>query len=286
MKFLGILICCLMLGLSSVTFAEQPTTVFSKIVNTKSMQGEIPELDGLRYANLQKNANNILADKTRKMLGQIGGSGTISYEVKLNRSALVGILLKANNGSRTVYQAVNLDTTTGSEFSISDFVGTGNEVQEILGSYEGVLFADRGLYTRTNEGNAYDKFVPYNQLLSILRVGDAGRILTAYGVTRAVEDKFMTLKAGELLVLQLEANRTTGYSWAVENNGYPNKFYEVGRSYVMPANAANNKVGMPGQEIIVFGAQESGEYRITMEYKRSWEKGSGFDKFGFTVRVL
>ena len=54
MRILGILLCCLILGLSTVAFAEQPTTVFSKVVATKNMQGEIPEIDGLRYTNLQK----------------------------------------------------------------------------------------------------------------------------------------------------------------------------------------------------------------------------------------
>lgn len=54
MRILGILLCCLMLGLSSVAFAEQLTTVYSKVVATKNMQGEIPEIDGLRYTNLQK----------------------------------------------------------------------------------------------------------------------------------------------------------------------------------------------------------------------------------------
>ena len=281
MRILGILLCCLILGLSTVAFAEQPTTVFSKVVATKNMQGEIPEIDGLRYTNLQKSVNGILNSKVKDLLAQVGGSGTVSYEVKLNR-----ILLKATNGGRTAYQAVNLDMTTGNEFSIRDFVGEGNAVHEILGAYEGVLFADNGIYTRTSSGAAYSNFVSYSKLFPLLRTGEAGRLLTVYGLTRAVEDKVVTVKAGELLALQLESNRTTGYSWFVEGNGYAGQFYELGRSYVLPGNAANNRTGMPGLEIIVFGAQEPGEYKVNMEYKRAWEKGSGFDKFSFTVKVL
>ena len=286
MRILGILLCCLILGLSTVAFAEQPTTVFSKVVATKNMQGEIPEIDGLRYTNLQKSVNGILNSKVKDLLAQVGGSGTVSYEVKLNRPSLVGILLKATNGGRTDYQAVNLDMTTGNEFSIRDFVGEGNAVHEILGAYEGVLFADNGIYTRTSSGAAYSNFVSYSKLFPLLRTGEAGRLLTVYGLTRAVEDKVVTVKAGELLALQLESNRTTGYSWFVEGNGYAGQFYELGRSYVLPGNAANNRTGMPGLEIIVFGAQEPGEYKVNMEYKRAWEKGSGFDKFSFTVKVL
>lgn len=286
MRILGILLCCLILGLSTVAFAEQPTTVFSKVVATKNMQGEIPEIDGLRYTNLQKSVNGILNSKVKDLLAQVGGSGTVSYEVKLNRPSLVGILLKATNGCRTAYQAVNLDMTTGNEFSIRDFVGEGNAVHEILGAYEGVLFADNGIYTRTSSGAAYSNFVSYSKLFPLLRTGEAGRLLTVYGLTRAVEDKVVTVKAGELLALQLESNRTTGYSWFVEGNGYAGQFYELGRSYVLPGNAANNRTGMPGLEIIVFGAQEPGEYKVNMEYKRAWEKGSGFDKFSFTVKVL
>lgn len=286
MRILGILLCCLILGLSTVAFAEQPTTVFSKVVATKNMQGEIPEIDGLRYTNLQKSVNGILNSKVKDLLAQVGGSGTVSYEVKLNRPSLVGILLKATNGGHTAYQAVNLDMTTGNEFSIRDFVGEGNAVHEILGAYEGVLFADNGIYTRTSSGAAYSNFVSYSKLFPLLRTGEAGRLLTVYGLTRAVEDKVVTVKAGELLALQLESNRTTGYSWFVEGNGYAGQFYELGRSYVLPGNAANNRTGMPGLEIIVFGAQELGEYKVNMEYKRAWEKGSGFDKFSFTVKVL
>lgn len=286
MRILGILLCCLILGLSTVAFAEQPTTVFSKVVATKNMQGEIPEIDGLRYTNLQKSVNGILNSKVKDLLAQVGGSGTVSYEVKLNRPSLVGILLKATNGGRTAYQAVNLDMTTGNEFSIRDFVGEGNAVHEILGAYEGVLFADNGIYTRTSSGAAYSNFVSYSKLFPLLRTGEAGRLLTVYGLTRAVEDKIVTVKAGELLALQLESNRTTGYSWFVEGNGYAGQFYELGRSYVLPGNAVNNRTGMPGLEIIVFGAQEPGEYKVNMEYKRAWEKGSGFDKFSFTVKVL
>ena len=286
MRILGILLCCLILGLSTVAFAEQPMTVFSKVVATKNMQGEIPEIDGLRYTNLQKSVNGILNSKVKDLLAQVGGSGTVSYEVKLNRPSLVGILLKATHGGRTAYQAVNLDMTTGNEFSIRDFVGEGNAVHEILGAYEGVLFADNGIYTRTSSGAAYSNFVSYSKLFPLLRTGEAGRLLTVYGLTRAVEDKVVTVKAGELLALQLESNRTTGYSWFVEGNGYAGQFYELGRSYVLPGNAANNRTGMPGLEIIVFGAQEPGEYKVNMEYKRAWEKGSGFDKFSFTVKVL
>ena len=286
MRILGILLCCLILGLSTVAFAEQPMTVFSKVVATKNMQGEIPEIDGLRYTNLQKSVNGILNSKVKDLLAQVGGSGTVSYEVKLNRPSFVGILLKATNGGRTAYQAVNLDMTTGNEFSIRDFVGEGNAVHEILGAYEGVLFADNGIYTRTSSGAAYSNFVSYSKLFPLLRTGEAGRLLTVYGLTRAVEDKVVTVKAGELLALQLESNRTTGYSWFVEGNGYAGQFYELGRSYVLPGNAANNRTGMPGLEIIVFGAQEPGEYKVNMEYKRAWEKGSGFDKFSFTVKVL
>ena len=286
MRILGILLCCLMLGLSSVAFAEQLTTVYSKVVATKNMQGEIPEIDGLRYTNLQKNANSILAARVKDLLAQVGGSGKVSYEVKLNRPSLVGILLKATNGGRRAYQAVNLDMTTGNEFSIRDFVGEGNAIHEILGAYEGVLFADNGIYTRTASGAAYSNFVSYSKLFPLLRTGDAERLLTVFGLTRAVEDKVVTVKAGELLALQLESNRTTGYSWFVEEKGYAGQFYELGRSYILPGNAANNKSGMPGLEIIVFGAQEPGEYKVNLEYKRAWEKGSGFDKFSFTVKVL
>lgn len=69
MRILGILLCCLILGLSTVAFAEQPTTVFSKVVATKNMQGEIPEIDGLRYTNLQKSVKRHFEQQSQRLAG-------------------------------------------------------------------------------------------------------------------------------------------------------------------------------------------------------------------------
>ena len=68
--------------------------------NQGKTHGKMPEEEGNFHAH------GILNSKVKDLLAQVGGSGTVSYEVKLNRPSLVGILLKATNGGHTAYQAV------------------------------------------------------------------------------------------------------------------------------------------------------------------------------------
>ena len=43
---------------------------------------------------------------------------------------------------------------------------------------------------------------------------------------------------------------------------------------------------LKGNHFLPVQACTAEEYKVNMEYKRAWEKGSGFDKFSFTVKVL
>ena len=93
MRILGILLCCLILGLSTVAFAEQPTTVFSKVVATKNMQGEIPEIDGLRYTNLQKSVNGILNSKDGYTQGKDSHDNHIKHGTASSQLIIVNKVL-------------------------------------------------------------------------------------------------------------------------------------------------------------------------------------------------
>ena len=65
--------------------------------------------------------------------------------------------------------------------------------------------------------------------------------------------------------------------------GAENAIKNVGSSFIMP-RGDDQRVGMPGVEILVFTAQEVGTYNLKFDYKRPWER-LGSDSFNFTVVV-
>lgn len=269
--------------LTSVCFADQPTTVYSKILSGR-VQGELPEVDGLNNLDLQNNANRVIKQIADELIAKQGDC-LVSYKVTLNRPSLVGILLKAQNGDTTAYKAVNLDFTTGKELLLSDFLNDGMAYREVMGEYKDILFGEDGLYTRNADYVMYDKFVPYSELLPIMRTGEAGRLLSIVKLTKAVEDRMVTIKAGSMMAIKLDANRSTGFSWVMSDSAAnADALAEVGRSYLMPSNIGG-QVGTPGIEIITMAVREPGEYTVTMTYKRAWEK-LGVQSFSFKVRAI
>jgi hypothetical protein len=119
MKIILTALLCMMMCVP--VFADQQTTVLSAPASFSKTDGMLPYIDGSNDVTLEKQANNILQEKAKKLLQDVGGQGHISYEVKLNRPSLVGVLLKAENNGRVAYQGVNIDLTSGREFTAGDF---------------------------------------------------------------------------------------------------------------------------------------------------------------------
>ena len=187
----------------------------------------------------------------------------------------------ATNGSRTVYAGLNLDLTTGKEFTVTDFFVDKEEVQQALGDYERVLFAENGFYLQQEKYGEYSAFVPYAKVLNHMRIGEAGRIMQVARLTNAASGKTLVLDKPGLLALKLNANPSTGYSWQVSASSAA--VTKVGSSFTI-VREEEAMVGAPGTEIIFLNVQEPGTYTVNMEYKRPWEKLS-LDKFSFTVVV-
>ena len=80
----------------------------------------------------------------------------------------------------------------------------------------------------------------------------------------------VTLKAGQVLVIQLDANPTTGYTWAVEavDEGVLRPAGEAGYT---PAPAAQGQVGTGGTAEWRFEAAGSGTTTLKLVYIRPWE---------------
>ena len=263
MKFTGLFLALMMMA--SVAFAEQPATVYSRVMSG-SVTGMMPETDGLDNVDLQKSANSVLRNAAESITKQLG-SCNLSYTVTLNRPSVVGILLKAENASGVLYKGINIDLTTGRELDLTDIFREGNGRKEVTGAYYHALLGEDGLMLCDSAGASYDRVVPYKDLLPFIRAAAANRILPITKLTNAVEGRVVPVKPGALLAVKLDANRSTGYSWA--------------RSYIMPMNM-DNQTGVQGSEIIFLAVQKPGLYKVTMEYKRGWEM-MGVQNFSFDI---
>lgn len=89
-----------------------------------------------------------------------------------------------------------------------------------------------------------------------------------------------TLRRGDLLVVRLPANPSTGYSWAVRSAGCP-VLARAGRSYLPPRSA---RLGAPGTAVLRFRATAPGSAALRLAYARAWERGVPPARV-FTVRV-
>lgn len=79
----------------------------------------------------------------------------------------------------------------------------------------------------------------------------------------------MQLKKGQPLVVTLEANPTTGYSWEVAEPLDEQVLRQVGEPEF---KAESDLVGAGGVQILRFEALNAGQTALKLAYRRSWEK--------------
>ncbi|MEG0798022.1 MAG: protease inhibitor I42 family protein [Acidaminococcaceae bacterium] len=279
-----ILLLMFMLCFVQVAGASGRTTILTGKVANKQVTGNIPEVDGLQDENLRVSANNVLKTQALALAATLPGTVQVDYQVFLNQSSLVSVLLTATNQSAEVYQGINLDLTTGKEAVLNDFLRLQDDVSPVLGTYEGLLLGSEGVYTSSTKAGAYSNFVSYKNLLPFIRINEAGRFLPVLKLTKAVDGKTVTLKAGEIIAAKLDANRTTGYGWELAPTAKNSDVIAMGSSYIIPANNDPKLVGVPGMDIILLGFPTVGTFNIQFEYKKTWEKFAA-STVSFTVIV-
>jgi len=79
------------------------------------------------------------------------------------------------------------------------------------------------------------------------------------------------LSVGQSLVVTLESNASTGYSWSLAQISDETVLNKTGNKYISP-QTTGPIVGAPGKEEWTFLALKEGTSSISMEYKRPWEK--------------
>ena len=106
------------------------------------------------------------------------------------------------------------------------------------------------------------------------------------GEVKAYSDPGETIDSGVnkefIILIALESNPTTGYSW--EANYDETMLELVEETYELGEYAQQGVVGAGGTELFRFRALECGEIKITMVYKRPWEE-EVLDQKVFTVDI-
>lgn len=80
----------------------------------------------------------------------------------------------------------------------------------------------------------------------------------------------LTVSPGEKFVIELPANRTTGFSWQIAKP-LDEKVVKLVESKYLPVKSG--VVGAPGKEVWTFTAVAPGQSTISLVYSRPWEKG-------------
>ena len=100
-----------------------------------------------------------------------------------------------------------------------------------------------------------------------------------------VEDngREVTLYEGQLLILTLDSNPTTGYSWQLGE--FDEAVLKQTNHEYVPYERPPGKMGVGGKETWYFEGRAPGETALHLVYVRSWEEDVEPAKT-FTVRVV
>ena len=101
-------------------------------------------------------------------------------------------------------------------------------------------------------------------------------------VDSSYSGKQVELSVGQSLVVTLESNATTGYSWALVQNSDESVLNETGHEYIAPQTTL---LGAGGKEEWTFKALKKGTSTISMGYSRPWESTPPVETFDLTVVV-
>ena len=105
----------------------------------------------------------------------------------------------------------------------------------------------------------------------------------AISVDKNDNGRLIELNEGQKLVITLESNPTTGYSWNIAELDESMLKQEGDIEFI----SESNLIGSPGVEIIKFNAVKSGQTTLKLIYHRSWEEDvKPIETFSIQVKVL
>jgi len=111
--------------------------------------------------------------------------------------------------------------------------------------------------------------------------GAGAKAAPATTITEQDNGRDIDLSAGEMLIVRLPANPSTGYNWSVAGEPAPLKLQ---KSTFHKKSGNGEAVGASGISVFQLAATSSGIANLTLVYRRSWEYNSPPMKT-FAVRV-
>jgi inhibitor of cysteine peptidase len=92
-------------------------------------------------------------------------------------------------------------------------------------------------------------------------------------LTAADNGRTVAVEQGQVLVISLASNPTTGYLWEVQEVDGAILRQEGEAEYVASDSGQTPLAGAGGTETFRFRAEGSGETQLTLVYRRPWEEG-------------
>ena len=119
-------------------------------------------------------------------------------------------------------------------------------------------------------------------LMVVLGVSGMANASAIIYLEKKHDGDIVKLAPGDTLIITLDSNPTTGYSWNVVEIDF--SILKAGRTEFRPTS---NLLGAPGKEILYFTALRDGETKLVLGYLRPWEKGvKPLDIFFVIVKVI
>jgi len=84
----------------------------------------------------------------------------------------------------------------------------------------------------------------------------------------ASDSRTVTTKVGEVFIIALDANRTTGYQWVLARPLNKKKAEFICSKY----KKLDTRVGEAGEDLLLFKALGPGKIKIHLKYVRVWVK--------------
>jgi predicted secreted protein len=261
--------------------AAPGATVISRGV--ENAYGELPETDGFSDLLLQDKINAVIRKAADDLQKAVQGKPELEYSYKIvsNTRDFLSILLRVESGGVfAAARSVNIYLPSGADCALNEIFNPSEEFFAFLekslawrpGPDTAFGLSGRGVIFISPAGGL-EQLIGYEKLFGWINVSRAGYYLDSYRVTAAADGKLLRARVGGIIVLLLESNRTSGYSWQIEKNDYSPVLQYMNSAYLMNSpKAAERSIGAGGWDMLIFGVAASGEAYLEAQYKRSWEK--------------
>lgn len=107
--------------------------------------------------------------------------------------------------------------------------------------------------------------------------------MAEFVVTQSDRGRTVDIRLGDVIVIRMAENLTTGYGWEIES-GEGTVLALKGANYV---EAAGTSMGRGGMCVLRFVALTQGSQEVRLQLRRPWDPpDKAIEQFCITVRVL